>query len=333
VADTFGKLVDEGETPLQRTKLFYLWLVFFHGKENLFIDMADRQLAAEHDKMMLTMESLIGLKLVQDSKPIVPGFENLLALGDCDIIASQMRALIEYSSIDVQESIWRIIALDSDTLSPAGVAEIRECKRRLFVSAPKTPFSPYTFCTRPGIASIDAEKFIANATKWMRKSAPGDWVEHMTLSTYNYLERHPSFRFGKGNDKKTLTEWLIDLGYKTVEKPVQEVVYNSKLVTSTIPECTFDTLESWAWEVVHNSKEITFPMPEGAFTAMESALKTARKYAGDEQTLKTILENKYIWVELLRKVSENQKLLNRIWRSDQEFQKVSRFTKNFSDLL
>ena len=345
-ADNFSDKVDEGENPLNRTKLFYLWLVFFHGKEELFVNMGDRRLASKHDPMNLTMESIIGLNLMLTSKSIAPGFENILSLQSGDIIVSQMNCLLEYASPEVREKIWSIISIDSNTLSPAKVADIRENKRRLFVSARNTHYSPYSFCTKTGIANMDAKDFIPKATKVMRKNTPGDWVEHMLVNTYTYLDEHADFCFGKGNDKRPLAEWLLHLGYvkQTENVSSDNSVEAEALKPSDMhqpievhnehdPYQDLSPEESWALEIVHNVAKFKLPMPEGAFNAMDKALKTARKFFGDEQAMISILGNRYVWIELLRVIADNQKNLSRNWRSIPEFKRILKFVQNYTELL
>ena len=328
-ADKWGAKVDEGQNLMERVKLFYLWLVIFDGKEKLFADMGDSKIAQKNNGLVHNLEFLIGFS---DSK--CAAAKKIMSLKDGDIVVAQMRAFLDFVSSDLKEQIWGIIAISEDNLSPAKVPVIRECKRRMFASAPTSKVSPYYFCTKSGIANLDAEKFIADARKLKRKKAPTDWVEHMTLATYKWLEEHGDFCFGKGNDKKPLKEWLIVLGYEEAKENAstnthsvhaevqQEVIYKD-----LSPE------EIWAQGCWENMNTIAFPMPEGTWEAMEQAIKNANQYFGDDKAMRNALGNKYIWVEFARAVAKNEKELRRKCGKDPECKKLLRIVKNSEGIL
>ena len=332
-ADKWGAKVDEGKNLMERVKLFYLWLVIFDGKEKLFADMGDSKIAQKNNGLVHNLEFLIGFS---DSK--CAAAKKIMSLKDGDIVVAQMRAFLDFVSSDLKEQIWGIIAISEDNLSSAKVPAIRECKRRMFASAPKSKVSPYDFCTKSGIAELDAEKFIADARKLERKKAPTDWVEHITLATYKWLEVHGDFCFGKGNDKKPLKEWLIVLGYEEAKEnastnapsdyvPVQAEVQQEVIYKDLSPE------ETWAQRCCENIGTIAFPMPEGAWEAMEKAIKIANQCFGDEMAMRNALGNKYIWVEFARAVAEKMKDLRREWGKHQECKKLLRLVENSEGIL
>lgn len=350
--DKWGSYVEDDSNDLKRkAKLFWAWWTLF-----------DVDASYEHYvfKGQVSMEALIPLNMVFKQIKDIREFrawggviERLKKLNGADILASQMLAFWDFLSPSLREEIIKMLALENDDMSVYDFVKLTDLRRRMFVSNSKTMATPYDYCTKSGIAELDAAKFVKTARRLLGKKSPADWNEHMILATYSWLENHPEFVFGKGKRKQTLNEWLIELGYvaeepvaeePVAEEPVAEELPAEKPVTEDLPveepvaeelpvEEPVSVEVAWAKTVTADFDMFVLPMPQGCLEMMKQALKKANKFFGDDTAIQKELGTDYVWIVLFRMINEQLKKLRKAYNKQPEFKEVQMLIRNNTDLL
>ena len=357
--DKWGAYVldDEGNDPMRKAKFFWAWWALFDWDDSYKHYVLDGK---------VSMEALIPLSMVYRNVKDIRAFkawggviERLKKLNGADILASQMLAFWDFLSPSLREEIITMLALEKDDMSEYDLVRLTDLRRRMFVSNSKTMATPYDYCTKSGIAELDAAKFIKSARRLLGKKSLADWNEHMILATYSWLENHPEFVFGKGKRKQTLNEWLIELGY-VAEDVVAEDVVAEDVVAEELPAEELIVEEppaeepvsvkkpsaeesvsvedpvsdeiAWALRVTTDFSMFDLPMPPGYLELMKLALKKANKFFGDDAAIRNELRADYAWVLLFRKIHEQLKMLRK-YNSQPEFKELQKLIRNNKDLL
>lgn len=345
--DKWGSYVEDDSNDLKRkAKLFWAWWTLFD---------VDDSYKHYVFKGQVSMEALIPLNMVFKQIKDIREFrawggviERLKKLNGADILASQMLAFWDFLSPSLREEIIKMLALENDDMSEYDFVQLTDLRRRMFVSNRKTTATPYDYCTKSGIAELDAAKFVKTARRLLGKKSPADWNEHMILATYSWLENHPEFVFGKGKRKQTLNEWLIELGYVAeepvaeesvaeelpAEKPVTEDLPVEEPVAEELPvEEPVSVEVAWAKTVTADFDMFVLPMPQGCLEMMKQALKKANKFFGDDTAIQKELGTDYVWIVLFRMINEQQKKLRKAYNKQPEFKEVQMLIRNNTDLL
>ena len=335
--DMWGSYVEDDSHDLKRkAKLFWAWWTLFDVDESY-----------KHYvfKGQVSMEALIPLNMVFKQIKDIREFrawggviERLKKLNGADILASQMLAFWDFLSPSLREEIIKMLALEKDDMSEYDFVKLTDLRRRMFVSNSKTMATPYDYCTKSGIAELDAAKFVKTARRLLGKKSPADWNEHMILATYSWLENHSEFVFGKGKRKQTLNEWLIELGYVAeelpAEKPVTEDLPVEEPVAEELPvEEPVSVEVAWAKTVTADFDMFVLPMPQGYLEMMKQALKKANKFFGDDTAIQKELGTDYVWIVLFRMINEQLKKLRKAYNKQPEFKEVQMLIRNNTDLL
>ena len=352
--DKWGAYVldDEGNDPMRKAKFFWAWWALFDWDDSYKHYVLDGK---------VSMEALIPLSMVCQNVKDIRAFkawggviERLKKLNGADILTSQMLAFWDFLSPSLREEIISMLALEKDDMSEYDLVKLTDLRRRMFVSNSKTMATPYDYCTKSGIAELDAAKFIKAARRLMGKKSPADWNEHMILATYSWLENHPEFVFGKGKRKLTLNQWLIEFGY-VAEDVVAEESVAEESVAEELPaeepvsveeppaeesvsvkkppaeESVSDEI-AWALQVPTDFSMFALPMPPGYMELMKQALKKANKFFGDDAAIRNELRADYAWVLLFRKIHEQLKMLRR-YNGQADFRELQKLIRNNKDLL
>ena len=335
--DKWGSYVDDDSHDLKRkAKLFWAWWTLFD---------VDDSYKHYVFKGQVSMEALIPLNMVFKQIKDIREFrawggviERLKKLNGADILASQMLAFWDFLSPSLREEIMKMLALEKDDMSEYDFVKLTDLRRRMFVSSRKTTATLYDYCTKSGIAELDAAKFVKTARRLQGKKSTADWNEHMILATYSWLENHPEFVFGKGKRKQTLNEWLIELGYvaeePVAEEPVAEELPAEKPVTEDLPvEEPVSVEVAWAKTVTADFDMFVLPMPQGYLEMMKQALKKANKFFGDDTAIQKELGTDYVWIVLFRMINEQLKKLRKAYNKQPEFKEVQMLIRNNTDLL